>query len=224
MQLDARAVGQRAPLCANYKQSHMTIAALFVLPDGPYAGLPGVDVWDETRDARTYQGPFPVIAHPPCARWGRYWSGGPSAKTKRRLGDDGGCFEAALRATRRWGGVLEHPADSHAWQWFGLNKPPRLGGWVRADDYGYTCCVWQGSYGHRAPKQTWLYANLATYPELIWGKPQGTFVRLDERLFKEARRRLVRTGICQRLSRRQRQLTPLPFRDMLLDLVRRNSQ
>jgi hypothetical protein len=72
------------------------IAALFVQPNGVYADLPGVDVWDESCDARLYPGPHAVVAHPPCERWGRYWSGGPSAKVKRKLGDDGGCFESAL--------------------------------------------------------------------------------------------------------------------------------
>ena len=41
----------------------MTVAALYVEPDGPYAGLDGVEVWDEARDARTYAGPQPVVAH-----------------------------------------------------------------------------------------------------------------------------------------------------------------
>jgi hypothetical protein len=53
------------------------IAALFVERNGIYFGIPGVDPWDERRDARTYAGPWPVVAHPPCARWGRYWHGGP---------------------------------------------------------------------------------------------------------------------------------------------------
>ena len=73
-----------------------TVAALFVLPDGPYFGMPGVDLWDESRDARRYDLNLPVVAHPPCARWGRYWSGGPSARVRRTLGDDGGCADAAL--------------------------------------------------------------------------------------------------------------------------------
>ena len=71
------------------------IAALFVQPKGCYAGLPEVDPWDEVRDARLYAGPHPVVAHPPCARWSRYWSGGPSARVRRTLGDDDGCFAAA---------------------------------------------------------------------------------------------------------------------------------
>ena len=49
------------------------VAALFVERDGAYYGLPNVDPWDAERDARTYAGPFPVVAHPPCERWGKYW-------------------------------------------------------------------------------------------------------------------------------------------------------
>lgn len=46
------------------------IAALFVERRGAYFGIPGVDPWDVTRDARAYAGPWPVVAHPPCQRWG----------------------------------------------------------------------------------------------------------------------------------------------------------
>ena len=41
------------------------IAALFVEKNGIYYGLPGVDPWGKDRDARIYDGPYPVIAHPP---------------------------------------------------------------------------------------------------------------------------------------------------------------
>ena len=70
------------------------IAALYVASRGCYFGLPGVDPWDEARDARLYVGPHPVVAHPPCERWGRYWHGGPSAKVRRVKGDDGGWVSA----------------------------------------------------------------------------------------------------------------------------------
>ncbi len=101
------------------------IAALYVQENGCYTDLAGVDPWPESRDARLYAGPHPVVAHPPCERWGRYWSGGPSAKVRRKLGDDGGCFVAALASVRTWGGVLEHPEASHAWRHHGLIPPPQ---------------------------------------------------------------------------------------------------
>jgi len=157
-------------------------AALFVERGGVYYGLPDVDPWGlPDRDARLYDGPNPVVAHSPCERWGRYWFGGPSARVRRVLGDDGGCFAAALASVRRWGGVLEHPEASHAWRHHGLMTPPRGGGWVSAGmgDPGWTCCVEQGHYGHRARKATWLYAVGCELPMLRWGTC-GRRARLDE--------------------------------------------
>jgi hypothetical protein len=76
---------------------------------------------------------------------------------RKKFGDDGGCFAAALEAVRRYGGVLEHPWGSRAWPHFGLNTPPRGGGWVNADfEGGWTCCIEQGRYGHYARKPTLL--------------------------------------------------------------------
>lgn len=80
------------------------IAALYVQTRGVYFNLPGVDPWDEHRDARLYAGPHSVVAHPPCGRWGRYWGGNPKQFPRLKLGDDGGCFAHALAAVRQWGG------------------------------------------------------------------------------------------------------------------------
>lgn len=202
------------------------IAALYVETNGVYFGLPNVDPWDRARDARKYDGPHHVIAHPPCERWGRYWFGGPTIIREGRpylkLGDDGGCFAAALSAVRTWGGVLEHPEGSHAWRHFGLNTPPRSGGWVVADwEGGWTCCIEQGAYGHPARKATWLYANgLDDLPSLQWGRTPGEFRLIDVHArTKEERARLIKTGICQQMSKRKRAATPIPFRDMLIELV-----
>ena len=197
------------------------IAALYVAEGGCYFGLGGVDPWPESRDARRYAGPWPVVAHPPCERWGRYWGGGPSARVKRKLGDDDGCFAAALDAARRYGGVLEHPEGSHAWRAFELAIPPHDGGWVSADFLGgWTCCVEQGWYGHAARKKTWLYASGVELPSLRWGKSPAS-QRLDEGFHSaEERRRAIKTGVCQRLSKRQRAATPEPFRDILLSMAR----
>ncbi len=206
------------------KMTSKPIAALYVETDGCYFGLDGVDPWDKARDARLYDGPHPVVAHPPCERWGRYWSGGPMlAHTPRakKLGADGGCFAAALMAVRNWGGLLEHPEASLAWSAFGLTTPPKDGGWVEADDFGgWTCCVEQGHYGHAARKATWLYACCVKLPELRWGSC-GKRTRMEQGCHSKAERaRLTKTGICQRLSKRQRSATPIEFRDMLVDIAR----
>lgn len=150
------------------------IAALFVEKNGAYFNMPGIDPWDEIRDARLYSGPYPAIAHPPCQRWGKMWMGSPSyvAKTgiRKTKGDDGGCFISALKSVRKYGGILEHPYGSHAWAHFGLSKPSRKGGWIKADEFGgWTCCVEQGRYGHYARKPTLLYAVSTILPELEWG-------------------------------------------------------
>lgn len=117
------------------------IAALFVETGGSYYNLPDVDPWDQERDARKYDGPCPVVAHPPCQRWGKLWAGQPlwiKRTGERKIkGDDDGCFVSALDGVRKYGGVLEHPWGSHAWPHFGLKVPPRAGGWITADMDGY---------------------------------------------------------------------------------------
>lgn len=204
------------------------IAALFVERDGIYFGRDDIDPWDEQRDAREYDGPHPVLAHPPCARWGRYWSGGPSAKVKRKKGDDDGCFDAAFRAVCRFGGVLEHPEASHAWRQYNIVSPPRGGGWIPAGLFlggnTWTCCVEQGHYGHKARKATWLLACGVKPPELIWG-PSSVKARLDDG-FHSAEERRRRTdgkgfddGPYSRLSHRERAATPPSFAAMLIDIA-----
>ena len=209
----------------------MTVAALYVERRGPYFGMPDVDPWDKERDARLYAGPHPVVAHPPCERWGRYWSGGPSARARRRLGDDDGCFAMAVHAVRTWGGVLEHPEASHAFRIFHLGSPDHRGEWARSDDrLGWVCCVEQGHYGHAARKKTWLYAcgldaydrpGAFTLPRLIWGPSSGR--RLDEGFHSKTERDAARASGVRprvRLSSVENALTPPTFADILIGIAR----
>jgi hypothetical protein len=197
-----------------------TVAALFVQRNGIYWGRPDVDAWDEKRDARLYDGSLPVVAHPPCQRWGRYWSGGPSARVRRVLGDDDGCFASALASVRRCGGVLEHPEASHAFARFGLVRPPRAGGWVQSGE-GWVCCVEQGHYGHPARKATWLYLVGKRPKDMICGPSIGA--RLDEGFHSTAERlaaRLAGKKPIKRLSTQQNLATPPLFAAELLRLAR----
>lgn len=117
-----------------------TIVALFVETDGCYFNLDGVDLWDEKRDARLYEGSDPALCHPPCQRWGKMWMGQPlwvkRTGERKTKGDDGGCFKHSLDTVRKNGGLIEHPWGSHAWKWFGLSTPSRSGGWIIADELG----------------------------------------------------------------------------------------
>lgn len=199
------------------------IAALYVETAGTYCGLPGVDAWDEPRDARSYDGPWPVIAHPPCQRWGRFWHGSTRKPHQFRLGDDGGCFAAALEAVRKWGGVLEHPADSKAWKHFGLTPPKRHKGWQPAGDgIGCTCYVEQGHYGHMSRKPTWLYAVNVSLPQLDWSKGEQRLhpVALERYGYVKARRIGMTAMVGGKDKARIRNATPHQFRDVLLDMVR----
>jgi hypothetical protein len=199
-----------------------TIAALYIETAGCYVGMPGVEAWDEVRDARRYIGPLPVVAHPPCQRWGRYATGSPRKPAQYRVGEDGGCFAAALTAVRNWSGVLEHPKDSLAWDWFGVQKPPPSGGWVRADSFGgWTCCVDQGHYGHFANKRTWLYAVGVDLPSLIWGNgAQKLHPRAVElHGYAKARRIGMMAMVGGKDKTRIRNATPEAFRDVLLSIA-----
>jgi len=199
------------------------IAALYVEPAGAYVGLPGVECWDEARDARRYAGPWPVVAHPPCQRWGKFWHGSTRRPHQFRMGDDGGCFAAALTAVRNYGGVLEHPADSHAWDWFGLAAPPRAGGWVQADRRGgWSCYVEQGHYGHMARKGTWLYACGVDLPSLRWGRGEQRLhpVALERYGYAKARRIGMMAMVGGKRKTEIRNATPPAFRDMLLGMAR----
>ncbi len=193
-----------------------TVAALYVEKDGVYAGLPNVDVWDEERDARLYEGPWPVVAHPPCPRWSvlSYLN---RALHGYEIGDDGGCFEAALNAVRTCGGVLEHPAGSLAWPRFDLPKPSR-NGWARSlFDSGYATEVDQAAYGHRARKRTWLYYVGPEPPALDWTSPPVT-AKVSS--FNHHPKGAFVPNEAIRVRPREASATPPAFRDALLSMAR----
>jgi hypothetical protein len=195
----------------------ITVAALFVDARGAYSGLEGVEVWDESRDARRYRGPHPVVAHPPCSRWCRL-AGLVRARWGHEIGDDGGCFFSALRSLRRYGGVLEHPAYSKAWAKYRLPVPHRAGGW-NGDPYrGWSCHVEQGRYGHCAKKATWLYAygiDRLVLPDLRWGSVPDCRGRAPVSWCRSNP-----SDSRVRVEKRATSATPMEFRDLLIGMAR----
>lgn len=202
------------------------IAALFVEEGGCYYGINNIDPWDVVRDARNYAGPYPVIAHPPCQRWGRFWHGSTRKPHQYNLGDDEGCFASALDSVRRYGGVLEHPCDSHAWKFHGLIPPKRYSGWADAGDgIGHTCYVEQGHYGHVSRKPTWLYVVGCELPELNWTKGEQRLhpVALERYGYEKARRIGITAMIGGKDKTKIRNATPLEFRDLLIRIASTNT-
>lgn len=136
----------------------MTVAVLFARQDSYYKTLPNVDVYDIDRDARTWPGGCPVVAHPPCRAWGNL-----SHLAKPRH-DEKSLAIFAVNQLRKYGGVLEHPAKSKLWAHQGLPKPGHT------DNFGgITFPIYQGWFGHPCDKSTWLYvvgARPIDFPEM----------------------------------------------------------
>lgn len=190
------------------------VAALYVEKNGCYFNLDGVDPWDEKRDARLYDGPYSVVAHPPCQLWGRFahvnykrWGG-----EHNKPGNDNGCFEAALNAVRKFGGVLEHPAFTDAWKAFDLPRPLGCGWQLHGGEW--VCEVWQSAYGHKARKRTWLFYVGQNPPKSMkWDKIEGTHqIGQHDQRGKERNKPTI--------SGKAASATPIEFRDALLELAR----
>jgi hypothetical protein len=190
-----------------------SVAALYVAKDSIYKTMPECDCYDLDRNAMTYNGMLPVVAHPPCQLWGkmapvnyaRY--GGEHNKP----GNDGGCFAHALETVNRLGGVLEHPANSIAWKTYKLPSPTGTG-WTRWKN-GWVCEVWQSAYGHRARKRTWLYCAGTDRPmQPRWDKPESS-----HRVGWHGPR--CRSRIKKTLSKREANATPPEFAAYLVALA-----
>ena len=82
------------------------VAALYVDPHGIYLGMPGVSMWTYRRNAKLYDGPDPVIAHPPCGPWSRL----KFLCTKQ----DPTCGPRAVDQVQKWGGRPRAPERQHA--------------------------------------------------------------------------------------------------------------
>jgi len=183
--------------------SERTIAALYVDPRGPYPRMPGVDCWDEERDARTYDGPHPVVAHPPCGPWSRlrFFS--------RHQPRD--CALIAVEQVRRWGGVLEHPEGSVLWRELRLPIPGGL-----PDEFGgFSVELDQVSWGHRARKRTWLY--------IVGIRPSDVQLLRGGTATHCVNSRNRNTTLLE-LSAAGRRRTPQAFADWLVTLARRVQQ
>ena len=172
-----------------------TVAVLCAASNSVYFDLPGVEVYDAKRDARTFAGGMPVVAHPPCRAWSprmRHLAIVPDGEPELGLW----CCEQL----RKWGGVLEQPAGSGLFEAAGL---PAAG--VRDGDL-WTIGVHQSWWGYSIAKPTWLCFSGVDVSGL--DIPFQIHAGNDWLRFKK-------------LSKNQRSATCRPLAEWLVDAARR---
>jgi hypothetical protein len=189
-----------------------TIAALYVDARGPYVGRDGVDAWTIDRDARLYDGPDPVVAHPPCADWSTLTCRATPPANYTLRPERRACGPRAVEQVRRFGGVLEHPAYSKLWHEMDMPRPGEF-----ADEHGgWTLYCEQVAWGHPAKKGTWLYIvgipNLDVTP-MTGGTPTHVVT---------TSRRTTAPSLPE-MKKSQRHITPPAFAEFLIGIARRAS-
>lgn len=112
------------------------ISVLCTLPNSVYKQLPGVDAYDLQRDAYTFSGNNPIIAHPPCQQWSRMKNFANDNPREKELA----IF--CLEQIHKNGGILEHPAGSSFFKYAGIVP---------------TISVNQAWFGFPCQKKTYLY-------------------------------------------------------------------
>lgn len=180
-----------------------TIAVLFARRNSVYKTLPDCDVFDMDRDAWTFVGGTPVVAHPPCRAWGALRQFAKPREGERELAI------WAVEQVRREGGVLEHPRASRLWPELGLPLTgiDEFGGWTLDADQ----CWW----GHAARKRSLFYICGLSPREL----PTLPFsLSLPSMVVKSSRPENSRG---RTLPHSLREATPPALAEWLLELARR---
>jgi hypothetical protein len=180
-----------------------TVACLFVRKDSVYKTMPNCVCYDIDRDARTFPGGYPVVAHPPCPTWAGL----------RGLAN----FDPEVHALSPWavdvvrtnGGCLEHPLGSMLWKECGI----KLGA---LDNHGgILIAIQQWWFGHKAVKPTGVYV-VGVQPERIPAIPFR--LGLATHVIGPSRKR----GPNRRpeVPRADREHTPRPLAEWLLATAR----
>ena len=190
------------------------VAALYVdVKRGPYASIPDVECWGVAEDATRYAGPWPVVAHPPCAQWGSL------RHLALRDAATAACGPRAVEQVRAFGGVLEQPKASKLWAFCGLPRPDELPDACG----GYTIEVQQVAWGHPCRKRTWLYCVGVDRGAVLAGiRTGGTVTHWTSGTYTPGQRGTVPDGVGV-IPPRLRHLTPPAFAAWLVEVARRSS-
>lgn len=186
-------------------------AVLFARSDSIYKTM-DCDVWDLERDAMTWPGGAPVVAHPPCRLWGELSHMSTAPESEKETG------RFAVRMVQKWGGVLEHPKRSKLWKDMKLPAPCAFG--VNGDKYGFTYAAPQFWFGHKAFKMTWFYIVGIKRDEL-----PPVPMKLGDSPYKVtnggSHPRAGQPGYRPEVSKAEREHTPVALAEWLLEIARK---
>lgn len=157
--------------------------------------MPGVDAYGPDRDARSYSGSLPVVAHPPCRSW--------SAFTRHQAKPEPGESELGIwccDTLKRVGGILEQPAHSRLFRAGGLPEPGE-----QRDGQLFSLEVWQAWWGYPVKKNTWL-----CFAGIDWQAIELPFVLHNPGFDRKA---------FAWMSKKQRSRTTLEFATWLVELA-----
>jgi hypothetical protein len=164
-----------------------TVAALCVSGRSIYHHMAGVVAYDSRRDARTFPGGMPVVAHPPCRTWSKF------LRHQARPADYEGERDLArfcVRMVLENGGVLEQPAGSLLWEDQNLPMPNRS----MQDPFLYTIYLEQSWFGYASRKPTWVLVSgvpkhlVPPMPILLVNGAKGQALRMDNSAGSQAAR------------------------------------
>lgn len=195
-----------------------SVAVLFARRNSVYKTFPDCDVFDIDRNALTFTGDMPIVAHPPCRGWGTLSHMAHHTEEEKQLAI------WAVQRIRQNGGVLEHPKRSKLWEHLGLPRP----GQGRDQFGGWTLGVAQQWFGHRAEKLTLLYIvgveprDIPPMP-IVMGEPTHVISRTGRRRDGTRKGYNERFGLKKECSKAEREHTPQAFAEWLCELARRCS-
>lgn len=182
------------------------VSVLFTRSDSVYNSL-GVDCWDIKRDARNWPGGNPIIAHPPCRAWGQLSHMASPREGEKELAI------WSIEQIRKHGGVLEHPRASKLWKFLKLPQPGKK------DEFGgFSLCINQSWFGHKAEKKTLLYIKGCQYSDL---PPMPINFNAVEYTVSSKIKKKSGKRIKKEITKKEREATPLLLAEWLIAVAKK---
>lgn len=125
--------------------NNISVPVLYVMKGSNYHSIPGCELYDEERNARTFDGQHALITHPPCRKWSKLREFSTAPESEK--GEAVFAFSKVIQN----GGVLEHPSTSLLWKYFNLTPGNNPDGYLHILDLS--------DFGFPARKRTGIFIS-----------------------------------------------------------------